>query len=139
MARQVCPLDGDQAKPGEASLQYGYRYAVTMKPNSKLEQNNPDIMQMVLLQQFDDFDAKIEDLKYEMDSKSVLHCHFTYLTLKKLRSYYPFFKKGWMIHMTIITDDVAYRKWKHYLSKSDPNDQVLFEARCQKEYMFTQT
>lgn len=136
MPQQECPLDGDLAKPGEASLQYVYRYACTMKPNMKLEQNNESIMNIALKNQFDDLDSRIENKKFELDSNGVLHVHFTYITSTKIKSYYRYFKKGWMIHLSFLKDEPSYQRWCHYLTKGDPNDQVLFEARCQREYMF---
>lgn len=114
----------------------GYPYAVTMKPNLKVEQNSKSIIEIAMRNAFDDMNSTICDIKYEMDAKHVLHVHFTYITEKKLKSFYPYFKKGWMVHLSYIKDKTSYDKWRNYLTKGATSDQVLEEAAARLDYLF---
>lgn len=137
MAQTVCDLDDNLddnlAKPAnvESILHY---YAVTMKPNMAIEQNNVDMLELVFDDRFGDYVTNYP--KYELDSRSVLHKHFTLVVPYKLKSYYPFKRKGWMIHLKKLKDTSAVFKWRHYLTKGEPDEQVLLMAQAQTQYMF---
>lgn len=134
MAQTECPDLDNLAKPATARSSLQYYYAVTVKPNSKLEQNDKDILERVVGEQFEGF--RLDDRKYELDSLGILHIHFTLVSSFKIKSYYRFFKKGWMIHLSFIKDKIALCRWKHYLTKGDPDDQVLVMAKARTTYLF---
>lgn len=132
MAPKERPSDITQRKPGEATLQY--YYACTVKPNMVADRNDKIKLDLCVEKQF--CGLNIQDRKYEMDAKGVLHVHFTLVTRSKFKSYYAFFKKGWSIHLSLIKDKLALCRWKHYLTKGDPDDQVLLLAHARTTYLF---
>lgn len=142
MAESACPEFDDLALACERSepIHTVYRYAVTMKPNFACEQNNIDILERTLDYCFGyPYDFLIQDKKYEMDSKAVMHLHFVLVSKTKLKSFYAFFRRGWHIHLKFLKTEKDHTKWLHYLKKGVSNDAVLEEASARLDYMFVDT
>lgn len=75
--------------------------------------------------------------KYELDSQhNALHVHGVFIMERPLKSYYPFRWDGWTIYFDRLKEDYDLWRWLNYLTKGDPNSQILILNMALSEYMF---